>query len=84
MAVLIEGTGTTSVETVKALPVPGMQKPPRQVGKWFLDRLVAVPDKVKNPAGLETRPAWLRPDRLGASPAVCCGVAGCQAWCPQL
>jgi hypothetical protein len=54
--------GTTSVETVKAPPVPGMQKPPCRVGKRFWDRLVAAPEKrVKKPAGLKTR----RTTRLG-------------------
>jgi hypothetical protein len=62
-----------------------MQKPPRRVGKRFLDRLVAAPmkEKVKKPMGLKTRPAWLRQDRLGASLAVCHGYAGCQALRPQ-
>jgi hypothetical protein len=62
----IDGTGTTSVEAVKALPVPGMQKPPSWVGKQFRDHCVAAPQKrkVKIPAGLKTRPAWLRQDRL--------------------
>jgi hypothetical protein len=49
------------------LPVPGMQKPSRRVGKRFRDRLVAAPErKVKKPAGLKTRTTWLRQDRLGA------------------
>ncbi len=81
MAAPVDGTGTASVAPVMVPPVPGMQKPPRRVGKRFLDRLVAVLDeKVKKPAGLTTRPAWLRQDRLGANPAVCRGDAGCQAW----
>ncbi len=73
MAVPVDGTGTASEAPVMAPPVPGVQKPPRQVGKWFLDHLVAAPEKkqVKRPAGLRTRPAWLWQDRLGASPAVC-------------
>ncbi len=85
MAVPVDGTGTASVAPVIASPVPGVQKPPRWVGKQFRDRLVAVleKEKVKRPAGLRTRPAWLRQDRLGASPAVCCGDAGCQAWPPR-
>jgi hypothetical protein len=42
---------------------------------------VAAPEKkVKKPAGLKTRPAWLQQDRLGANPAVCRGDAGSQAW----
>jgi hypothetical protein len=32
-----------TVETVMAPPVPGMQKPPRWVGKRFRDRLAVVP-----------------------------------------
>jgi hypothetical protein len=50
-----------------------MQKPPHQVGKWFWDRFVAVPEKKKEkkPASLKTRPAWLRQDCLGTSPVVC-------------
>ncbi len=81
MAVSVDGTGTASVAPVKALPVPGLQKPPRRVGKRFRDRLVVAPEgKVKRPAGLKTRPAWLQQDHLGANPAVCRGDAGCQAW----
>jgi hypothetical protein len=85
-AVPVDGMGTVSVEAVKAPPVPGVQKPPRRVGKRFRDRLMAAPGKVKvkKPAGLQTRPPWLRQGRLGASPAVCRGVAGCQAWRPLL
>ncbi len=82
MAVPVDGTGTASV---MAPLDPGVQKPPRRVGKRFRDRLVAAPEeKVKKPAGLNTRPAWLRQDRLGANQAVCRGDAGCQAWRPQL
>jgi hypothetical protein len=59
-----------------ALLVPGVQKPSRRVGKQFRDRLVAAPEeKVKKPAGLKTRPTWLRQDRLGVNPAVCHGDA---------
>ncbi len=78
MAVPVGGTGTASVAPVMAPPVLGMQKPPRRVGKRFRDRLVAAPEKekVKRPAGLRMRPAWLRQDRLGVSPAVCRGDAG--------
>jgi hypothetical protein len=78
-ALSVGETDTAPVEAVKALPVPGVQKPPRQVGKRFRDRRVAAPEKrkVKRPAGLKTRPACLRQDCLGASPAVCCGDAGC-------
>ncbi len=80
LAVPIDGTGTTSVAPVKAPPVPGVQKPPYRVGKRFRDRLVvALERKVEKPAGLKTRPAWLRQDRLGANPAVCRDDAGCQA-----
>jgi hypothetical protein len=39
MAVPADVTGTFSAETVKVLPVPGVQKPPRRVGKQFRDRL---------------------------------------------
>jgi hypothetical protein len=61
-AVSVDGTDTASVEAVKAPPVPGVQKPTRRVGKQFRDRRVAVPMKMKEkrPAGLKTRPAWLR------------------------
>ncbi len=84
MAVPIDGTGTASVAPVMAPLVPGMQKPSHRVGKRFRDRLVAAPEKkkVKRPAGLRTRPAWLQQGRLGASPAVCHGDASCQAWRP--
>ncbi len=84
MAVPVDGAGTVSVETVKALPVPGVQKTPRQVGKQFRDRLRAVPKrKVKRPAGLKMSPAWLWQGRLGTNPAACRGDAGCQAGLPQ-
>jgi hypothetical protein len=43
LAVPVGGMGTASVAPVKAPPVPGMQKPPCQVGKRFPDRLVAAP-----------------------------------------
>ncbi len=64
-------TGTASVEAVKAPLVPGVQKPPRRVGKRFQDRHVAAPEKrkVKKPVGLKTRPPWLRQERLGANTA---------------
>ncbi len=82
MAVPVDGTGT---ESVMAPLDPGVQKPPCRVGKQFRDCLVAaMEEKVKKPAGLNTRPAWLRQDRLGANPAVCRGDTGCQAWRPQL
>jgi hypothetical protein len=83
-AVPIDKMGTLSVEAVNAPPVPGMQKPPRRVGKRFRDCFVAALEKakVKKPAGLKTRPAWLWQDCLGGSPAVCRGDAGCQAWHP--
>jgi hypothetical protein len=42
-AVPVDGSGTASVAPVKAPPVPGVQKPPRRVGKLFRDRLVAAP-----------------------------------------
>jgi hypothetical protein len=41
----IDGMGIASVEAVKAPPVPGVQKPPRRVGKRFQDRLVVVLEK---------------------------------------
>ncbi len=84
VAVPVDGTGTASVAQVMAPPVPCVQKPPRWVGKRFWDRLVAEPEgKVKKPAGLKTRPTWLRQDRLGANPAVCRDNTGCQAWRPR-
>ncbi len=74
LAVPVDGTGTASVAPVKAPPVPGVQKPPHRVGKRFWDRHVAAPErKVKKPAGLKMRPAWLWQDHLGANPAVCRG-----------
>jgi hypothetical protein len=39
VAVPVDGTGTTTVEPVMVLPVPGVQKPPRRVGKRFWDHL---------------------------------------------
>ncbi len=85
LAVAVDWTGTVSVAPVKAPPVLCVQKPPRWVGKRFRDRLVAAPEgKVEKPAGLKTRPARLRQNRLGANPAVCRGDVGCQAWRPQL
>ncbi len=82
MAVPIDRTGTVSVAPVMAPLVPAMQKPPCRAGKWFQDRLMVTPEeKVKKAAGLKTRPAWLRQDRLGANAG---GDAGCQVWHPQL
>jgi hypothetical protein len=45
--------GTASVEAVKAPLVPGVLKPPHQIGKRFLDHCVVAPmkEKVKKPAG---------------------------------
>jgi hypothetical protein len=43
VAVPFDVTGTASVETVKVLLVPDVQKSPRQVGKRFWDRLKEVP-----------------------------------------
>jgi hypothetical protein len=52
VVVPIDGTGTASVAPVMAPPVPGVQKPPRRVGKRFQDHLVAAPEeKVKKPVG---------------------------------
>jgi hypothetical protein len=46
--------GIAPVAPVMAPLVPGLQKPPRRVGKRFRDRLVAVPEgKVKKPAKSE-------------------------------
>ncbi len=63
----VDGTGTASVAPVMALPVPGMQKPPRRIGKRFWDRLVVAPEgKVKKPEGLKQDPlgcgrtTWVR------------------------
>jgi hypothetical protein len=51
---------------------PGRAKTSSLGRKWFRDRLVAAPEKkVKRPAGLKTRPAWLRQDRLCVNPGVC-------------
>jgi hypothetical protein len=84
VAVPVDGTGNVSVAPVKAPPVPGVQKPPRRVGKRFRDRLVAALEvKMKKLAGLKMKPAWMWQDRLGANPAVCRGVAGCKAWRPR-
>ncbi len=59
------------------LPVPGKQKPPPRVGKRFQDRFEAAPGKkVKKPAGLQMRPTWLRQDRQGVNPEVCCSDTG--------
>jgi hypothetical protein len=70
VAVPVDGKGTASVGTMKAPPVPGMQKPACRVGKR---------KEVNKPAGLKTKPAWLRQDRLNVNPAVCHGDVGCQA-----
>ena len=37
---------SAAVETLMAPPVPGVQKPPRWVGKRFRDRFAAAPLKV--------------------------------------
>ncbi len=34
---------SAAVEALTAPPVPGVQKPPRWVGKWFRDRIEAAP-----------------------------------------
>ncbi len=48
----VDGTGTASVAPVMAPAVPGVQKPPRQVGTRFRDCLLAAPEKkVKKSAG---------------------------------
>jgi hypothetical protein len=66
VAVPVDGMGTIFVGTVKAPLASGVQKPPRWVGQRFWDRLKAAPmEKVEKPAGLRTRPAGLRQDRLG-------------------
>ncbi len=58
VAVTAGVAGTAAVEVMKAPPVPGVQKPPRWVGKQFWDRLKVAPKKkVKIPLGLKTRPA---------------------------
>ncbi len=77
MAVTVDRMGTASVDPVMAPPVP--QKLPRQVGKRFWGLAAAPEGKEKIPVGLKTRSAWLRQDRLGANPVVCCGNADCQA-----
>jgi hypothetical protein len=41
--------------------------------------VAASKENAKKPAGLKTRPPWLRQDRLGANPAVCHDDVGCQA-----
>jgi hypothetical protein len=84
VSVPVEGTGTAFVAPVMALPVLGVQKPPRQVGKRFWDCLVAAPEgKVKKPAGLKTRPAWSWQDAwvrtrqsAAAARAARCGAHG--------
>ncbi len=78
MAVPVDRTGTASVAPVMAPPVPCMQKPPRQVGIRFQDRLVAAPEeKVKKPAGLKTRAACARaPCSTAAARAARHGVRG--------
>jgi hypothetical protein len=93
VAVPVDGTGIPSVAPVMALLVPGMQKPPRWVGKLFWDRLVEAPDaKVKIPDGLKTRPAWLRspgcelggqPGKDQCLPSAVLGVQGTQKVTPQ-
>ncbi len=51
MAVPVDGTGTMSVTPVMVPLVPGVQKPPLWVGKWFPDRLEAPEGKVEISAG---------------------------------
>jgi hypothetical protein len=71
----VDGTGTASVEAVKAPPVPGVQKSPHRVGKQFRGRLVMAPKKkkVKKPAGLKRdllgcgRTAWARARQSAAA-----------------
>ncbi len=81
----VDGPGTASMKPVMVPSVPGMQKPPHRVGKQFRDCFKAAPKrKVKKPAGLKMRPAWLRQDCLSTNPVVCRGDAGCQALRPLL
>jgi hypothetical protein len=62
--------GTASVAPVVAPLVPGVQKPPRGVGKQFQDCLVAaLMEKVKKQADLKTRPAWLLAGLPGCEPS---------------
>jgi hypothetical protein len=79
VAVPADVAGTAAVEAVKALPVSGVQKPPRWVGKQFLDCFEVAPKKmVKIPAGLKTRPAWWWWDCLGTCLAVGCSDTDCR------
>jgi hypothetical protein len=67
----IDGTGTASVEAVKAPLVPGVQKPPRRVGKRFRDHFVAVPEKRKGAAGRSAAVQalrWLTATTLSRNP----------------
>ncbi len=53
MAVPVDGRGTASVEAVKVMPVPGVQKPPRLVGKRFWDCLIAASERKVETSGSE-------------------------------
>ncbi len=44
-AVSADAADSAAVETLMAPPVPGVQKPPRWVGKQFRDRIEAAPLK---------------------------------------
>ncbi len=74
VAVPVDKTGTASVAPVMAPPVPGVQKPPRRVGKWFRDHLLVAPEeKVKKPASFKrdslgcSRTAWVQTRRSAAA-----------------
>jgi hypothetical protein len=47
---------SAAVETVMAPPIPGMQKPPRWVGKRFRDHFAAASLKVWRPRAVQTTP----------------------------
>ncbi len=73
----IDGMGTASVAPVMALPIPGMQKPPRLVGKWLRDLGGGAGGEGEETSGSENN-AWLRQNHLGVNPhAVRHGFRGC-------
>ncbi len=68
-----------AVEAVMAPLVPGVQKPPRWVGKRFWDHFAAAARlKAYRPRDVQTTPAWPRGNRLGACPAVGRDDADCR------
>ncbi len=68
-AVSAGAADSAAVEALTAPPVPGVQKPPRWVGKRFRDHFAAaLLLKAQRPRGAQTMPAWPRRSCLDVWP----------------